>query len=234
MYDSLPFNASVPVQRLRARLAGVPSKSSIRGHNKKLSEAQELILCSYLSRLSTIGAHARRNMLLNAANTLLRLAHHHSKRKPPVIGLHWVTRFIQRHFKFTVIIQKPLAVERKVAEEIGVIEAYFERFRDIKAQHGVADEDCWNFDETGFQISVGRHQEVSIKANNKINPRLANPDNRESITSIKYINCAGALIPSIIILAGKQILESMINNDLDDDIGLAISDTGYINDVIIL
>jgi len=79
----------VPIGRLRSRLAGAPSKSSMGGHNKKLSEAQELVLCSYLSRLSRIGVNARRHMLQTAANTLLRQTHKHSKRKPPIVGQHW-------------------------------------------------------------------------------------------------------------------------------------------------
>jgi len=62
----LVLQHNVPVGRLRARLAGVASKSSIGGHNKKLSEAQELALCLYLSRLSKIGVHARRHMLQTA------------------------------------------------------------------------------------------------------------------------------------------------------------------------
>jgi len=79
----------VPIGRLRSRLAGAPSKSSMGGHNKKLFEAQELALCSYLSRLSRIGVNARRHMLQTAANTLLRQTHKHSKRKPPIVGQHW-------------------------------------------------------------------------------------------------------------------------------------------------
>jgi len=73
------------------------------------------------------------------------------------VGQHWVTRFLTRHPEFAITTQKPIAVERKIVEEIDVIEAHFERFRDAKVQHGVADEDCWNFDETGFRMGVERH-----------------------------------------------------------------------------
>ena len=132
----------VPVGRLRARLAGVPSKIPMGGNNKKLSDPQEIALCSYLHRLAKVGAHARRPMLQSAANTLLRLTHHHSKRKPPTVGQHWVSRFLARHPEFEIATQKPLAVERHVAEEIEVIQEHFDRFRKIKAEYGIADDDC--------------------------------------------------------------------------------------------
>jgi len=98
----------------------------------------------------------------------------------------------------------------------------------------VTDEDCWNFDKTGFRMGVERYQKVIIKAKNKNNPRFADPDNRELVTSIKCVNCVGASIPAVIVLAGKQLLESMINNNLDNDVAFTFSDIDYSNDIIIL
>ena len=89
-------------------------------------------------------------------------------------------------------------------------------------------------DETGFRMGVGRNQKVIVETGtSRQGLRLADPDNRESITSVECVNCAGASIPPLIVLAGKQILESMINNDLDEDIIITLSETGYVNDVIV-
>jgi len=73
-----------------------------------------------------------------------------------------------------------------------------------------------------------------IKAKNKNNSRLTDPDNKKLITFIKCINCVDVLIPAVIILTGKQLLEFIINNNFDDDVALIFSDINYSNNIIIL
>jgi len=58
---------------------------------------------------------------------------------------------------------------------------------------------------------------------------LANPDNRELITSVECISAGGFAIAPMIIMAGKVLLEKHFDNNMDDDVLFAISDTGYIN-----
>ena len=64
---------------------------------------------------------------------------------------------------------------------------------------------------------------------------LTDPDSREYITSVESISGGGKTIPPMLILCGIQILEKWAQeNDLDDDILLATSLTGYSNDELAL
>lgn len=60
---------------------------------------------------------------------------------------------------------------------------------------------------------------------------LSDPDNRESITSVECISAGGDVIPMIII-AGKVMLEKHFENSLHSDTLLAVSESGYSNDVL--
>ncbi len=77
---------AVPDQRLRARWKGQSSKTERAGANRVLSEEQEIALCHYLDRLDKVGAAARRPMVTQCANTLLRQNHNNPTTAPPVVG----------------------------------------------------------------------------------------------------------------------------------------------------
>lgn len=60
---------------------------------------------------------------------------------------------------------------------------------------------------------------------------MTDPDNRGFLNSVKSINGDEGHIPSFLILKGVNILHKwVLENDLNDDIVLSISDTGYSND----
>ena len=76
---------------------------------------------------------------------------------------------------------------------------------------GIADEDIWNMDETGFRVGVGKAHWV-ITVDPKRSLRLADPDNRESLTSVEAISGGGGHIPPMLIMAGVHILEKWAVN----------------------
>ena len=96
------------------------------------------------------------------------------------------------------------------------------------------DEDIWNMDETGFRAGCGKvHWVITLDPDKPM--LLTDPDNREYITSVETISGGGKTIPPIIILCGILILGKWAEeNDLDEDILLATSPTGYSNDELAL
>ncbi len=61
---------------------------------------------------------------------------------------------------------------------------YFEKDKDIRIDKGVADEDFWNMDETGFRAGCGRaHWVITLDPEKPM--LLTDPDNREYITSVE-------------------------------------------------
>ena len=89
-------------------------------------------------------------------------------------------------------------------------------------------------DETGFRAGCGKvHWVITLDPDKPM--LLTDPDNREYITSVESISGRGETIPPMIILYGILILKKWAEeNDLDEDILLATSPTGYSNDELAL
>ena len=125
-------------------------------------------------------------------------------------------------------------MERKNAHNEDDFQEYFEKYKDIRIDKGIADEDVWNMDETGFRAGCGRAHWVITLDPDKL-MLLTDPDNREYITSVASISGGGKTIPPILVLCGILILEKWAEeNGLDEGILLATSPTGYFNDKLAL
>lgn len=62
---------------------------------------------------------------------------------------------------------------------------------------------------------------------------MEDPNNREYITSVEYVSGRGDVIPNMLNLSGKQHFEKYFEeNNLEDNVCLAVSDSGYSNDEI--
>jgi hypothetical protein len=79
----------VPDQRLRYRLKTGRSKITQGGHNKLLSEAEELALCHILDRLDASGFPARIGFVRGFANNLLTRNYTDPTSSPPLVGQMW-------------------------------------------------------------------------------------------------------------------------------------------------
>lgn len=92
----------------------------------------------------------------------------------------------------------------------------------------------YNFDETGFRVGCGRQQKIITKEE-KARVVLEDPENRDFISSIECVSSDGLVIPNMIILSGKSHLEKLfLHNDLDRNVTVAVSETGYNNDELSL
>ena len=94
--------------------------------------------------------------------------------------------------------------------------------------------DRYNFDETGFRIGVGRDQWIVTMDPNR-QAYLGSSTNRELVTSCEAISGDGYVLPPMLILPGTLHLEDWTTKtNLDDNVLLAVSDTGYSNDQLAL
>ena len=87
-------------------------------------------------------------------------------------------------------------------------------------------------DKTGFRVGCGKgHWVVTLDPDKSL--LLTDSDNREYLTSVETISGGGLSILPMLILSGIVILEKWAKeNDLDGNIPLATSPTGYSNDVL--
>jgi hypothetical protein len=219
----------VPYHRLRARYKGRQSRSERPPTNQRLDSLQEQALCQYIDALDKLGLSPRRDQIATAANSILQEAYPKDQTKPPTLGDHWLRRFLQRHPEYHIRRKRAMDIERKRAHDKSTIQAWFQSYHDTIAQYGIAHQDIYNFDETGFQIGVGRDQWIITRE-----PRIKifgnNTTNRESVTVIEAISVDGFVIPPLIILSARQALLRWFDNIEEER--LAISDTGFANDLL--
>lgn len=102
--------------------------------------------------------------------------------------------------------QKPIATERKNAHQPVTVQTHFDDSQAAKMEKDIHDHDCYDFDETGFRVGVGRDQWVIAK-NEPGRLYMEDPENREYLSSLECIGGRGDAIPNILILSGKQHLE---------------------------
>jgi len=214
-------------KRVSRRLKGVGGRTSRKGVKYKLSEIQEAALIQYIRTLDGIGTGVRQEQVVSTANSILR-QDYTGDGEPPVVGEHWSHRFSLRHPELHKMRQKPIELARKAAHDPVLIADWFRRFHALREEFGVANEDIWNFDETGFRIGVGRSQWIVTTCTSK-RSYLAVDGVRTLVTSVEAVSAGGAVIEEMLIVPGKTHMESWYK-DLGDDVLVGVSDTGYTND----
>jgi DDE superfamily endonuclease len=219
-------------RRLRYRWKTGKSKITSGGKNKRLSDSQSKALCRILDRLDRTGLPATIPMLRSIGNHLL-LDASDPKTPPAPLGSLWVKRWLTAHPKYKIKKGKPLATLRKLAHDpTKVVRWMEEEYWAIRQKYGILDEDCYNMDQTGCRIGVGRSRRVITMGT--LNPSITDPDNREYVTVVECISGSGWAIEPMIILSQKMIRERDIVTELTDDTILGCSTSGYVNDELCL
>ncbi len=222
----------VKVRTLQRRLQGYGSLYTRSINSKTLNPAQEQALFEYIYRLDRIGMSPTPKMLRSSANYILR-CHDQADRQ---VGPNWVTRFLQRNPHLLKRKQNPLAVERKLTQDVETMERHFTHFLDACKELGIKRQDLYNMDETGFRIGCGRaHIVITLKASKRL--VLMDADNRDYITSIECVGASidGYVLPAFLIVTSKWILNKWaLENELFDHTILATSESGYSTDDLAL
>ncbi|KAF2175970.1 CENP-B protein [Zopfia rhizophila CBS 207.26] len=109
-------------------------------------------------------------------------------------------------------------------------ENFVQRTPEVKTKYGIAEEDIYNFDETGFQMGVISGGKVVTGSDRRNRRKAVQPGNREWVTVIQGINAKGWAIPPFIIFAGTYHLSAWYEgNDIPPDWVILLSDNGWTN-----
>ncbi|KAF2174999.1 CENP-B protein, partial [Zopfia rhizophila CBS 207.26] len=107
-------------------------------------------------------------------------------------------------------------------------ENFFDLIQRMIEKHGIAEEDIYNFNETGFQMGVISTSEVITGSERRHQPKAVQPGNREWVTVIQGVNAQGWAIPSFIIFAGKHHLSAWYQDDaIPLDWPISLSENGW-------
>jgi hypothetical protein len=89
-------------------------------------------------------------------------------------------------------------------------------------------------DEAGFRIGAGGKKRV-VTRNARGRAYALSLTNRDYITVVECVSADKDLIPPLVILPGKRVIEAwVINTGMQEDFSLAVSETGYSNDELCL
>ena len=136
----------VSAKTVHRRLQGRASKTSRLPSNKALDLEQEQAVRDYIERLDEQNVSAKVSMIRAAANYILAKSHSDPLTTPPQVSEMWTKQFLDRNPQFYKKKQKPLAVKRKNAHNEDDFQEYFEKYKNIRIEKGIADEDVWNMD----------------------------------------------------------------------------------------
>ena len=115
------------------------------------------------------------------------------------IGKNWVYNFIGCHDELKTWFFRRYNHQRAKCEDSKIIKKWFDRVQITIMQHGIAYEDIYNFDETGFAMGLIATAKVVTRAETTGCSALLQPGNREWVTAIECVNAMGWTLPPCII-----------------------------------
>ncbi|KAH3942624.1 hypothetical protein HBH98_256080 [Parastagonospora nodorum] len=144
------------------------------------------------------------------------------------VGSNWPSTFVKRRPELQTKFNRKYDYKRALCEDPEVIRDWFRLVENMKAKHGILDDDMYNFDESGFmmgQISTGA---VVTASERRGRPKTVQQGNREWTTVIQGVNATGWAIPPFIIFKGRHHLSAWYKEeDLPHNWVIAVSKNGW-------
>jgi hypothetical protein len=123
-----------------------------------------------------------------------------------------------------------LSAQHKAAQKRDDIKLHFKKFDNRYRELEMKPENHHNFDETGFRIRCLAGQIVFTQTDQQV--YILDLDNCEIVTSMELISAIGKTTDPMMIMPGQQIKEKHFPKGLNDSIWIAVSQSGYTNDVL--
>jgi hypothetical protein len=114
------------------------------------------------------------------------------------------------------------------------LESFYAAWRKFLMESGIKEENTWNCDEIGFMVGYLQRGGFVWTFNEIEKPELTDSHDLVSVTAVEAVSATGKSIPTFLIIPGTNIPVYFIQNDLEDDIVITMSEKGYITDIIAL
>ena len=206
---------------LARRINGVTSRENYIPLNKNLTQAEEEVLVREILKLDSQGLSPTISLVKEMADTICKA------RGAPAVGVKWPYKFVQRTPALTVKLGRTYECQRKLCEDPEVIKAWFELVKNTINKYGILPKDTYNFDESGFQMGEISTSKVVTAADKPGRPKQVKPTNTEWVTLIQGACADGSLIPSFLILKGKEFNQNWFLQGLPLTWVIAVSDNGW-------
>ena len=134
------------------RLDGIQPRSETHASGHKLTAIEEESLVKQLLNADKQGFSVRPEFLRGMAQILLR---ERTKDPTAVLGVNWASSFIKHRPELHTRYNRRITYQRAKQEDPKVLKQWFGTVHDAIKEHGIHEDDIWNFDETG-QGQIGR------------------------------------------------------------------------------
>ncbi|SPO25317.1 uncharacterized protein UTRI_10103 [Ustilago trichophora] len=216
----------VPYNTLYNRKQGKKSCSEAFQDLQVLSPASEDVLVQHIPKQADFGFPVTPKELRQLGEQLLR---QQSNNNDTQLGLNWVSAFKQRHPGLRSYYSHVMDMQRVLAGDPAVVEAYFDLLEQTITEHSITPQNIYNMDETGFLIGVSQARNIIIpKENGKSRRFRSHPGTQETITVIEFISAHGTPPPPMVIYQGKNHMQGWYRDHLEaKDWAFATSPNGW-------
>lgn len=146
-----------------------------------------------------------------------------------IVNHQWLKQFLELNPEYYIQKQKLLAVEQKYSHDVNNMSNYFKKIEWVMREKRITELNLLNINETSFQNSCEKAQLIVTIDVNKLF-QMIDPENRNYIISVKYIDSADEIIPPILLISGVGILYKWYRqNDLDGNVVISTIETSYTN-----
>jgi hypothetical protein len=190
----------VSYSRLYRRHRNIQNQATSNAIKRRMTRIEEDTLIKWITSIDKRGYPVGRQSVGDMASYLL--SHRDMKLTTECVGINWVDRFLARHPEVKKRISRPISAQRAKCEDPKILREWFNCMKQAIMDHGILDEDIYNFDETGFAMGLCAKEKVITGAETNGRPFLIMPGQREWVTPIETVNAAGWALPPYIIFKG--------------------------------
>ena len=130
------------------RYHGKPARRDIIAKYQKLTPTEEESIVQRVIDLDNRSFPPRIRYVEDMANILLK------ERDAGRVGKNWASNFVRRQKALKTRFNRRIDYQRAFCEDLNVYRKWFQLVRDTIGKHGIAAEDIYNFDETGFMMGM--------------------------------------------------------------------------------
>jgi hypothetical protein len=218
---------NVPRTTLSNRRAGTPSRRDYTPKTMSLTLREEEAIVQYILDLGARGFPPQLAAVKDMADSL------RAERGQKLVGRNWAANFVKRKPELQVKFNRKYDYKRALCEDSEAISGWFRLVENMKAKHGILDQDTYNFDESGFMMGVISTGAVVTGREHRGRPKGLQPGNREWTTVIQGICATGWALPPYIIFPGKHHLSAWYKDDtIPSNWVIQLTENGWTNNQV--
>ena len=194
----------------------------------KLTEIEKETLLQWILTINKHGTPFRPTTIQNITDLLL--INYNMSKPPLTIEINWVWNFIQYHNIFKTCFLQKYNHQQILCKDLNKIQKWFKFIQSTIKEWGIINENIYNFNETGFAISMIATTKVITQTEKHSCLNLVQFENQKWITVIKIINTSGWILSSMVIFTDKTHHTVWFKNtEILSDWTIAISNNSWTN-----